>query len=209
MLPARETPGCQGSETNPSVQTPQKGRGAGGASSRDRRGRERWKGICREGHSRGGGPWGMRKVPAPCPLLWWQALSPACPPRSRSPRPGAEHPAPAHASHPVVAPGPLIRSLGDASPPRSAPDNSSSSRCRRCFPPHTPGNSCLPRNSNKYLFPQGGMGGKGGSRPHAPGRGERAQGDGHNARLEKFPVPREVGWCRGSPPDPQPRGSPR
>lgn len=104
-----------------------------------------------------------------------------CRPRSLAPRPGP-------CSHPVIAPGPLIRSPGDASPPQSAPDNSSSSRC---FSPHTPGN-CLPANSNKYLFPQGGMGGKGRSRPHAPGQGERGHRNGHNTWLEKFPALREV-----------------
>lgn len=81
MLPAQETPGCWGGgETSPSVQTPQEGRWAEGASNQGSQGRGHWKGIPREGDPRGGGPWVLLKEPALCHELCWQALLPCCDP---------------------------------------------------------------------------------------------------------------------------------
>lgn len=135
-----------------------------------------------------------------CHLLGWQALAPAFPPRSRAPLPGAEHPAPARASHPVIAPGPLIRSLGDASPPRSAPDNSSSSPC---FPPHTPGNSCLPGIINIY-FRRAGWAERGVTVTHPWPGGARPRGW-PQCMAGKVPRPQGSGmvpWLPTGPPAP-------
>lgn len=51
------------------------------------------------------------------------------------------------------------------------------------------GTRCLAGNSNKYLFPQGGLGGKGGHGHVPPPKGKEGHGDGCNAWPEKSPHP--------------------
>lgn len=86
------------------------------------------------------------------------------PPRGLAPRHGPCCPA----GH---CPRPLMRSLGMRPHPGEFLIRAALPAAGAAFPPHTHGNSCVPGNSNKYLFPQGGMGGKGGH-GHAPLAGD-------------------------------------
>lgn len=190
-----------GSETSPSVQTPQEGRWAEGASNQGSRGRGHWKGIPREGDPRGGGPWVLLKEPAPCHELCWQALLPCCDPALEPGTPPRPCCPPGH------CPRLLIRCSGmgphpDASLITAAlPAAGATSRL-------TPVGraACLGTAINIYSRRVGRA--ERGVTATRPRPGEQGQGDGHNAWPEKFPVPREVGWCHGPPPDSQPHGNP-